>query len=295
MTAAVLERSRPHVAGQRTNAHRRSSASARAATARVDAPRPAGRAAARRPKLKVLDQRAARQRAWRRNALMLLFVVVLVGFFGVAFVHAELVAGQQDLDAARTEIAEAEARKANLSRAAEEASSPKAIVARAEQLGMVRAYQPVYLEASAPLRDMPAIVAPPSPVASSRVQLASSVPGVSAGISSEVAVVVPVADPRSVTVAMAEGAAGTGTPVVATTAPADEVGVGAAAADDGSAQSEVAVAATATGTSTLGGAAVVSSAGRPTPVSGATGQTSVSIAGSRAVTTGSVGTGDGSG
>ncbi len=226
---------------------------------------------------------------------MLLFVVVLVGFFGVAFVHAELVAGQQDLDAARTEIAEAGARKATLSRAAEEASSPQAIVARAEQLGMVRAYQPVYLEASAPLRDMPTVVAPPSPVASSRVQLASAVPGVSAGISSEVAVVAPVADPQSDTVALAQGAAGTGTPVVATTAPADDVWVGAAAADDDPAEPVAPVVATATGTSTLGGAAVVTSDGRPTPVSGAAGQTSISIAGSRAVTTGSVGTGDGSG
>ncbi len=297
MTAAVLDRSRNSRAQQPRRAGGGSSSSARAATARADAPRTDRRAAARRPKLKVLDQRAARQRARRRNALLLLFIVVLIGFFGVAFVHAELVAGQQDLDAVRAEIAEAEARKANLSRVAEEASSPQAIVAKAEDLGMVRAYQPVYLQATAPLRDMAEVVPPPSPVASNTLQLATSVPGLSAGISAEAPVISPAADadvavdtdvaaiavPGSATSAVA-----TTTPP-ATTPPANPEPAGAVAGSTAPVESP----ATAVEASTLGGVSVASPAD-PTAASG-TGQGEVSIAGSRAVTTGSVGAGAGSG
>lgn len=108
--------------------------------------RPAG------PKLRVLDQVASRRRARHRSALLILFVAVLVGFFAVAFVHAELVAGQHELDAVRTEISQAEARHAELARAVEEASAPAQIVTRATELGMVRARQPVYLTAAAPVR-----------------------------------------------------------------------------------------------------------------------------------------------
>ena len=111
-----------------------------------------------RPKLKVLNQQAIRQRARRRHALLALFIVVLCGFFAVAFVHAELVADQQQLDSIRTRIAEAEAHNAKIARAAEEASSPQAIVSRATELGMVRAHEPVYLAAAAPLRDVPTAV-----------------------------------------------------------------------------------------------------------------------------------------
>ncbi len=145
MTAAVLERAS---ATSRTAAR---SSRSRAAT---------GRGPHRvKPKLRVLDQVAVRQRARRRNALLILFIVVLIGFFAVAFVHAELVAGQQDLDAIRSRIAQAQADNAQRSRAAEEAASPRAIVARAQELGMVRAHQPVYLTPTAPVRDMPALVA----------------------------------------------------------------------------------------------------------------------------------------
>lgn len=116
-----------------------------------------------RPALRVLDQVASRRRARHRSALLILFVAVLVGFFAVAFVHAELVAGQHDLDAVRAEISQAEAKHAELARAVEEASAPGVIVTRATELGMVRVRQPVYLTAAAPVHAIevgPALVTP---------------------------------------------------------------------------------------------------------------------------------------
>lgn len=106
------------------------------------------------PSLRLLDPQAERRRARRRSALVLLFFSVLVGFFCVAFVHAELVAGQYELDAVRTQISEADARRAELARAVEEASAPNEIVTRATALGMVPATEPVYLQAAAPLRSV---------------------------------------------------------------------------------------------------------------------------------------------
>jgi hypothetical protein len=97
---------------------------------------------------------AIRRRARRRNALLFLFVALIAGFFAVAFVHAELVAGQYELDAVRAQISQTEARHAELARLVEEASAPDVIVGRATELGMVRAHQPVYLVASAPIRDV---------------------------------------------------------------------------------------------------------------------------------------------
>jgi hypothetical protein len=90
--------------------------------------------------------------------LAALFVTVVVGFFAVALVHAELVAGQHDLDVLRARIAEAEAERAELARATDEAAAPDRIVSHAQDvLGMVRSNQPVYLEAAAPLRPVTAI------------------------------------------------------------------------------------------------------------------------------------------
>lgn len=117
------------------------------------------------PKLRVLDQAATRRRARHRSALLILFIAVLTGFFAVAFVHAELVAGQHDLDAVRAEISQAEARHAELARTVEEASAPATIVTRATELGMVRARQPVYLTAAAPLRTIEAGPSLQSPTA----------------------------------------------------------------------------------------------------------------------------------
>lgn len=124
----------------------------------VPAPRRDLRPAPARPRLEVLDRATARRRARRRNALMAAFVLVLVGFFLVAFVHASLVAGQQDLDEMRTRIAELQAEKASVQRGIEESSSPARINDRATELGMVRAEDPVFLAAVRPLT--PAPVAP---------------------------------------------------------------------------------------------------------------------------------------
>lgn len=157
MTAALLERERSTVrtrTASNRSAATRSSTQGRASSSRTASPRTAS-PRTQRPKLKVLDQGAIRQRARRRQALLSLFIVVLLGFFAVAFVHAELVADQQELDGIRARIAEAEAHNAKVARAAEEASSPRAIVTRATELGMVRAHEPVYLAAAAPVRDIP--------------------------------------------------------------------------------------------------------------------------------------------
>lgn len=122
------------------------------APARRRAPAAAPRlGAGNRPRLQVLDQEAVRRRARRRNAALLAFVVVLNGLFVVAFVHARLVEGQQDLDVLRSQIADLQAERAQVERAVDEASSPARIVERAEALGMVRAAEPVYLP---PTRDI---------------------------------------------------------------------------------------------------------------------------------------------
>ncbi len=84
-----------------------------------------------------------------------MFIVVLSGFFAVAFVHAQLVAGQHELDTVRSEIAEASAQRATVERAVDEASAPHEIVDRATEIGMVRAVEPVYLAANGPVPDVP--------------------------------------------------------------------------------------------------------------------------------------------
>ena len=108
-------------------------------------PRSAAAKRRSRPQLRVLDQEAIRRRARRRNAALLLFMVLLGALFAVAFVHAYLVATQQELDQTRNEIAELRNERARLERAVDEASSPALIVDRAGELGMVRAAQPVFL------------------------------------------------------------------------------------------------------------------------------------------------------
>ncbi len=120
------------------------------------APRRGPQPAPARPRLELLDRAAARRRSRRRNALMAAFILVLVGFFLVAFVHASLVAGQQDLDEMRTQIAELEADKASVQRNIEALSAPDRLTGRAAQLGMVRAQDPVFLAAVRPVTSVPA-------------------------------------------------------------------------------------------------------------------------------------------
>lgn len=112
-----------------------------------------GRDRSSRPELRVYDRSAARRRARRRNALVMLFVVVLNALFLVTFVHARLVEGQQELDEIRGRIAELETEKARIARAVDEASSPAVVVERATELGMIRAGEPVYLLAVRDVRD----------------------------------------------------------------------------------------------------------------------------------------------
>ncbi len=119
--------------------------------------RPSSRPASRlvrpefmRPSLRVIDQASIRSRARRRTIAIVTFVVLLVGFFAVALVQAQLVADQHELDVLRGRIMEAEAERARLRRAVEESSAPGAIIRRADELGMVRATEPVYLAAVAP-------------------------------------------------------------------------------------------------------------------------------------------------
>jgi len=109
---------------------------------------PAPRRAPSRPELTVLDQAAVRWRSRRRKALMFAFVLVLAGFFGVAFVHASLVTSQQQLDQMRTQVADLEAQKAQVQRQIEDAEAPERIVERATSMGMVRAKEPVFLPAA---------------------------------------------------------------------------------------------------------------------------------------------------
>ncbi|MGH1494110.1 MAG: hypothetical protein ACRBK7_32745 [Acidimicrobiales bacterium] len=189
-------------------AHHRSAATARVLTGPAQKRRTStSTGTSTRPKLKVLNQEAIRQRARRRNALFVLFNIVLVGFFAVAFVHANLVAGQQDLDGVRTRIAEAEAHRAKVARAVEEASAPAIIVSRAEALGMVRAHQPVYLQAVSPVRELPTVATfvPSGPPAHLDVAagVSKAASNISAGVSADTSVALTVSTSESEVVAIA--------------------------------------------------------------------------------------------
>ena len=141
-----------------TSASRRTGSSA--AAARTGQPRPrlgSSPANVVRPHLRVLDQQAMRRRARRRNAALAMFIVLIIGFFAAALAQAQLVANQHELDLLRTEIAEAEARRARLERSVEESSAPAAIIEPALAMGMVRAQDPIYLAAVGPAPDVVAI------------------------------------------------------------------------------------------------------------------------------------------
>ena len=100
-----------------------------------------------KPKLRVVDQAAHRRRVRHRALVSLSVMAVAATLFAVALIYAQLVTGQQEIDDLRAEIAEAEAHRAGLERSVAVASTPDAIVARAVELGMVRAVDPQYLVA----------------------------------------------------------------------------------------------------------------------------------------------------
>lgn len=144
MTAAVA-RSRTATSGAGRTGRQATSRAADSRQRAVSSP-----ANVVRPRLRVLDQQALRRQARRRNFAMAMFVVLIIGFFAAALAQAQLVANQHELDLLRTRIAEAEADRARLERSVEESSAPAAIIEGAEQLGMVRANDPIYLAAVGP-------------------------------------------------------------------------------------------------------------------------------------------------
>lgn len=101
----------------------------------------------KRPKLRVVDKVAIKRRARRRALLIASATVVAAGLFCVALMYAQLAKGQHHLDSLRSEIDSSETELARLERDIVQASSPHAVVARATELGMVRAENPVYLTA----------------------------------------------------------------------------------------------------------------------------------------------------
>lgn len=103
-----------------------------------------------RPNLKVIDKKSVRAGALRRFVYFSASLLVVVALFGVAFVQAKAVEGQRELDQLRQELDAARSVRAELVRDVDIASSPGAIVARAEGLGMVRAADPVYFTAIRP-------------------------------------------------------------------------------------------------------------------------------------------------
>ncbi len=115
-----------------------------------EAARPAG---ATRPKLRVIDRKSVRASAIRRAIYICATSLVVIGLFAVAFVQAQLVEGQRELDRLRQDLDVAREQRAELVRDVDIASSPGAIVARAEDLGMVRAADPIYFTAVRELED----------------------------------------------------------------------------------------------------------------------------------------------
>lgn len=126
----------------------RSSATAAARRPALDAPPAAPRAAA--PKLTLVDRRSLRSARLRRTLLVLTTSVLVVALFAVGLIHAQLVQRQQRLDDLRAEISQTRAERLRLSRDVVVASSPEEIVRRAQEIGMVRAEDPVYLVAVRP-------------------------------------------------------------------------------------------------------------------------------------------------
>ncbi len=101
----------------------------------------------KRPNLRVVDKNAIKRRARRRALLGLSGALVAAGLFAVALGYAQLAQGQRHLDTLRQETSQSQADLARLERDVVLASSPDAVVARARELGMVRAENPVYLTA----------------------------------------------------------------------------------------------------------------------------------------------------
>lgn len=141
----------------------------RTASTRSDQARSGQKVAPKRPTLRVVDKQAIRRRARRRVLLWISASVVACGLFAVALVYAQLAQGQRHLDTLRRDVAASQAEQARLERDVVLASSPDAVVARALEMGMVRADNPVYLTAVEPAPDVA-----PSPVVDGEIETGRS-------------------------------------------------------------------------------------------------------------------------
>jgi len=95
--------------------------------------------------LKLLEQTQSRSGLRNRIIVLGAFTLGLVVLFLVAFAQAKLVSYQQDLDLITNRITELQDEKVQLENVVSQASAPKKIVNRAEEIGMIRAAAPVQL------------------------------------------------------------------------------------------------------------------------------------------------------
>lgn len=101
----------------------------------------------REPLLRLVDRAAVRSEARRRLIFTVSIGAVVIALFAVALIQARLVQTQRDVDGLYSQIEEVEAVRAQLANEVVHAESPDGIIARAIELGMVQAQQPVHLEA----------------------------------------------------------------------------------------------------------------------------------------------------
>jgi cell division protein FtsL len=101
----------------------------------------------REPLLRLVDRAGAKSEARRRLIVTLSITAVVLTLFAVALVQARLVQSQRDIDVLNAKIVLVEAERAQLARDVIIAESPAGILDRADQLGMVKAVEPVHLTA----------------------------------------------------------------------------------------------------------------------------------------------------
>ncbi len=107
----------------------------------------------REPLLRLVDRAGAKSEPRRRLIVTLSITAVVLTLFAVALVQAQLVQSQRDIDVLNAKIVLVEAERAQLARDVIFAESPAGILDRADQLGMVKALDPVHLTA---IRSVPA-------------------------------------------------------------------------------------------------------------------------------------------
>ncbi len=101
----------------------------------------------REPLLRIVDRAAAKSEPRRRLIVTLSIAAVVIALFAVALVQARLVQSQRDIDILNARIVLVEAERAQLAREVIFAESPAGILERADQMGMVKAVEPVHLTA----------------------------------------------------------------------------------------------------------------------------------------------------